>query len=346
MKQIKKSSRLRITVFLILALLVIVYPLALQKNPYAIRLGILCLMYASLALSLNLVTGFMGQVSLGHAAFMGIGAYTSALLAKNFDMPFLITVLCAIVLSALFGMILTIPAMKLSGSYLAIVTLGVCEIVRLIELNWVSLTRGPMGITGIPRPKIFGLEIRGMSYYYLALALLLLSYCIIQNLIRSCYGRGILSVREDVVAAQAMGVDIVKFKLIAFAISSGLTGMMGAFYAHYMRFIDPIAFDFDQSAGILTMVILGGSGSLPGSLIGAVLMTLIPEALRGFSEIRLMLYGLVLTIVVILRPAGILGKTSLAQLLGIEKKYTKPGMSIGLEDMKKSVFAAGKEGTS
>jgi branched-chain amino acid transport system permease protein len=343
MKQLGESPGFRIGIFLVLALLVIIYPLALQKNPYAIRLGILCLMYASLTLSLNLVTGFMGQVSLGHAAFMGIGAYTSALLAKNCDLPFLITVLCAIGLSALFGMILTIPAMKLSGSYLAIVTLGVCEIVRLVELNWVSLTRGPMGITGIPRPAIFGLEIRGLSYYYLALALLLFSYCIIRNLMRSCYGRGILSVREDVVAAQAMGVDIVKFKLIAFSISSGLAGMMGAFYAHYMRFIDPIAFDFDQSAGILTMVILGGSGSLPGSLIGAVLMTLIPEALRGFSELRLMLYGLVLTGVVIFRPTGILGNKSFAHLLRIEKKCARPGMDVSLDDMKKSVFATGKE---
>jgi branched-chain amino acid transport system permease protein len=343
MNQITASPKFRIAVFFVLAAAVFAYPLML-RNVYALRLGILCLMYSSLALSLNLVTGFMGHVSLGHAAFMGIGAYTSALLAKNFGLPFLITVPCAAGVSALFGMILTVPAMKLSSAYLAIVTLGVCEIVRLVELNWISLTRGPMGITGIPRPNIFGLEIRsGASYYYLALALLLLSYAIIRNLVKSRYGRGILSIRENVIAAQAMGVDIVKFKLIAFSISSGLTGMMGAFYAHYMRYIDPIAFNFDQSVGILSMVILGGFGSLPGSIIGAVLMTLLPEALRGFSEIRLMIYGLVLSGVVIFRPAGILGNRSFAQLLKIEKKYAQTGMIVSLEDMKRSVFTVGKE---
>jgi branched-chain amino acid transport system permease protein len=334
MKNTWKSSKPRIAAFAGLVTAVFFYPLLLQDQ-YAIRLGILCLMYSSLALSLNLLAGFMGQISLGHAAFMGIGAYTSALLAKNFALSFWLTMPCAAVVSAFFGTLLGIPAMKLTGSYLAIVTLGFCEIVRLVELNWVSLTRGPMGITGIPRPTFFSFQFKsGSSYYYLCLGLLLFTWFVIRNLMRSRYGRSILSIREDAVAAEAMGVDVIGFKVLTFSVSSGLTGMMGAFYAHYMRFIDPTVFNFDQSTGVLSMVILGGLGSLPGSVIGAILMTLIPEALRGFQQARMMLYGLVLAGVVIFRPSGILGNKNLPELLKIQKKYARQGMHVTLDNIK------------
>jgi ABC-type branched-subunit amino acid transport system ATPase component/ABC-type branched-subunit amino acid transport system permease subunit len=331
MKTTGLPPRFRIPLFALVMAGVVIFPVVV-KNQYALRLGILCLMYASLAVSLNLVTGFMGQLSLGQAAFMGIGAYTSALLAKNFALPFLVTAPAALVLSALFGAALALPAIKLSGSYLAIVTLGFSEILRLVELNWVGLTRGPMGVTGIPRPNILGFPVRsGASYYYLALVLLVFSCFIVRNLLQSRYGRGIVAVREDVVAAEAMGEDVIKHKLLAFSISAGLAGMMGAYYAHYMRFIDPTAFNFDQSAGILSMVILGGSGSLPGSIVGAVLITLVPEALRRFTEVRLMLYGLVLAGVVIVKPSGLMSDLTLSRILGIEKHYAQLGLPASLE---------------
>lgn len=325
------KSSFRIGVLAVFLLLIVTFPLFI-KNQYILRLGTLCLMYASLAMSLNLMSGFMGQSSLGHTAFMGIGAYTSTLLSEYFELPFLVTLLCAIIMSGLFGLLMGIPALRLSGSHLAIVTMGFCEVARLVELNWVSLTRGPMGITGIARPVIFGYTVKSNSaYYYLCLILLIITYFLLSNLITSPFGRSLLAIREDAIAAEAMGVNLIKYKVLAFSVSAAIAGMMGSFYAHYMRYIDPSAFTFDHSTQIISMVILGGSGSLPGSLIGAIIMTIIPEALRDFSYARMMVYGLVLSLVIIFRPGGICGTKNLAQLLKIEKKYAKDNTTaIGL----------------
>jgi len=323
MKMMQKSlpPRLRIGMMTLVIVLAFCFPL-LIKDQFIIRMGTLSLMYVGLAFSLNLVTGFLGQVSLGHAAFLGIGAYTSAILSARLEWPFLLTALCGMIVAALFGMLLGIPALKLSGSYLSIVTLGFCEIIRIVELNWVALTRGPMGITGIDRPIIFGIQIKSpASYFYLCLALVLIVGLIIANILNSHIGRAIMSIREDAIASAAMGINVFRYKVMTFTISAAFAGLMGAFYAHYMRFIDPNAFNFEQSISILSMVILGGLGSLPGSVIGALLLTTIPEMLRDFAEARMLIYGLALVLMMILRPKGLLGKVSLFQLLGIEKKY-------------------------
>lgn len=325
MKRLNKlfSSKVRIGIFALLLLLTFTFPLII-KDQYIVRMGTLCMMYAALALSLNLVTGFMGQVSLGHAAFFGVGAYTSAILSERLGWPFLITVLCAMLLAGFFGLLLGVPALKLSGSYLAIVSLGFCEIVRLIELNWISMTRGPMGMTGIARPNIFGIQIKSVSsYYYLCLVLLVLFCFIVSNITSSHVGRAIMSIREDSIAASAMGVNVLYWKVATFAISASLAGVMGAFYAHYMRFIDPSAFNFDQSISILSMVILGGSGSIPGSILGAALLSVIPELLRDFASARMLIYGIVLVIMMIFRPMGLLKRMTVRQLLGVEKKYAE-----------------------
>ena len=323
----KIPTKVRIGILAVLLVLVAVFPI-LITDQYVLRIGTLCVMYTGLAMSLNLISGFMGQVSLGHAAFLGIGAYASAILSDRTGMPFIVTMLFAMLVAAVAGMLLGIPALKLSGSYLAIVTLGFCEIVRLVELNWVDLTRGPMGMTGIERPNLFGLQIKSqMSYYYLCLVLVLIIVFVLSNIINSHVGRGIMSVREDAIAASAMGVNVFRYKVMTFTISSAFAGMMGAFYAHYMRFIDPSAFNFDQSTQILSMVILGGLGSMPGSVLGAVLLTSIPELLREvlqntpFSDARMLIYGLVLVIMMVFRPKGILGRATLSDLLGTKKKY-------------------------
>ncbi|WP_343207832.1 branched-chain amino acid ABC transporter permease [Anaerolentibacter hominis] len=315
------NPKIRIGIFVVLIALVVLFPFY-APDQYLVRVATLCVMYSALALSLNLITGFMGQVSLGHAAFMGIGAYTSAILSSRFEWPFLLTMICALVVAGIFGMLLGFPALKLSGTYLAIVTLGFCEVVRLVELNWVSLTRGPMGMTGIAKPVIFGIQIKNNTgYYILALILLVIVMAIVMNIVNSHVGRGIMSVREDEIAAAAMGVNLRNYKVMTFTISSALAGMMGAFYAHYMRFIDPSAFNFDQSTGMLSMVILGGMGGVPGSILGAVILSILPEALRDLSNLRMLIYGLVIAVMMIFRPQGILGRKTFSDFLGIRKKY-------------------------
>ncbi len=315
------SPKIRIALFAIILILVATLPLYL-KNQYFVRVATLCVMYSALALSLNLITGFMGQVSLGHAAFMGIGAYTSAILSDRFGWSFVPTMLCAVLIAAAFGILLGIPALKLSGSYLAIVTLGFCEVVRLTELNWMSLTRGPMGMTGIKKPLVLGWQIKtNGDYYWLALILMLIIIFFVINISNSHVGRAIMSVREDEIAASAMGVNIRYYKVMTFTISAALCGMMGAFYAHYMRFIDPSAFNFEQSTSILSMVILGGLGGVPGSILGAVILSILPEALRDLAALRMLIYGLIIAVMMIFRPQGILGRTTFSQILGIKKKY-------------------------
>lgn len=315
------SPKIRIALFVLLLIVVATLPLYV-KNQYIVRVATLCVMYSAFALSLNLITGFMGQVSLGHAAFMGIGAYTSAILSARFEWSFVPTMLCAVLIAAVFGILLGIPALKLSGSYLAIVTLGFCEVIRLVELNWMSLTRGPMGMTGIKKPLVLGWQVKSNGdYYWLSLILMLIVIFFVINISNSHVGRAIMSVREDEVAAGAMGVNIRYYKVMTFTISAALCGMMGAFYAHYMRFIDPSAFNFEQSTSILSMVILGGLGGVPGSILGAVILSVLPEALRDLAALRMLIYGLIIAVMMIFRPQGILGRTTFSQILGIQKKY-------------------------
>lgn len=287
-----------------------VFPL-LVSNPYVIRLSILSGIFIILSLSLNLLTGFSGQISLGHIAFYGIGAYTAAILAKNFGVNFLLCMLAAIAVTALFGLLLGLPALKLGGYYLAIVTLGFSEIVRLVEINWMDLTNGPLGINGIPKPELFGIKLSSpRAYYYMCLLLVVLTIVVIRNILQSRVGCALGTIRGDENAAKFMGVNIFRYKIMAFMISAGIAGLAGAFFAQYVTFIDPTSFASDQSTLVLIMVIFGGIGSLPGSVIGAVVLTLVPELLRGLMEYRMLIYGVVLVFMMLVRPEGLLGKVN------------------------------------
>lgn len=296
-------------------LLVVSIPM-LNFSSYIMRILILGGIYIVLALSLNLLTGFTGQVSLGHAAFYGIGAYTSALLSLEFGYSFLITATCGGIMAAIFGVLLGSPTLKLQGSYLSIVTLGFCEIARIIELNWMGLTRGPLGLPGIPSPKIFGFMIeRDRDYYYLIVVLIVITIFVIKNIINSKTGRAMIAIREDDIAAEAMGINIFKYKLLAFTISAFFAGLAGSFYAHYVTFIDPQSFTFDESIQILSMVILGGMGSIPGTIIGALVLVSIPEILRSVQEYRMVLYGIVLVVMMLVRPQGLFGDINLTKII-------------------------------
>ena len=297
------AKRQRLTQLVLLAAAA-VFPL-LVSNPYAIRLAILSGIFIILSLSLNLLTGFSGQISLGHIAFYGIGAYTAAILSKNFGVNFLICMLAAVVVTALFGL----PALKLGGYYLAIVTLGFSEIVRLVEINRMDLTNGPLGINGIPKPALFGVKLSSpRAYYYMCLLLVALTILVIRNILESRVGYALGAIRGDENAAKFMGVNIFRYKIMAFMVSAGIAGLAGAFFAQYVTFIDPTSFASDQSTLVLIMVIFGGIGSLPGSVTGAVVLTLVPELLRGLMEYRMLIYGGVLVFMMLVRPEGLLGK--------------------------------------
>ena len=302
-------------VALVILILAILFPIVFS-HPYIVGIGVISGIYIILALGLNLITGYMGIISIGHAAFFGIGAYTAALLALRFHWSFLLTFLAAAVMSALFGLLLGIPTLRLSGPYLPIVTLSFCEITRIMETNWRDLTRGPLGLPGIPGFSLFGFSINDnpILCYYLVLIFCCFAFYIVRSIMESRVGRVITAIKNDAIAAESMGIDLSKYKLLIFTISSVFAGLAGAFYAHYIGFIDPTSFSADQSILILSMIILGGMGSIYGSILGALSLTILPELLRSLLSMRQVLYGALLVIMVLIRPQGIFGGFNLKHI--------------------------------
>lgn len=293
----------------IAALVAVMILSMLVTKRYVLSIMVNCCVYGVLALSLNILTGLMGVTTLGHAAFFGFGAYTAAILATRFGCNMLITFLAAMAVTAVLATLIGIPAANAPTQHLAIITLGFCEIARIVELNWLDLTGGPLGISAIPSFKLFGFSMNSMrSHFYIGLVLLVIVFFISKCIENSRTGRALAAIRYDAVAAEAMGVDIRRYKLLYFVLSAALAGLAGAFYAHHAGFVDPKSFTFDQSILIVSMVILGGMGNLTGSVIGAILLCVIPELLRGTADYRQVIYGLVIVFVVVFRPSGMLGK--------------------------------------
>lgn len=252
------------------------------------------------ALGLNLILGFTGQFTMGHAAFMSIGAYGSAIMTKNFNMPFPIALIVGVILAAILAALIGYPILRLKGDYLAICTLGFGEIVKVIIQN-VDYVGGARGISAIPTKTSFLIVFFGVA----------LCYAILKNLIHSSKGRAIMSVREDEIAAEAMGINSTKYKMISFIIGSSMAGLAGGLYAHFNTFIDPASFNFAKSIELITYVVLGGMGSLSGTVLGTSILIYLPEALRGlstvFKDYRMLIYAFLLVLMMIFRPQGILG---------------------------------------
>ncbi len=282
-------------------------PFILQSS-YLQRVAIIMGIFIVLASSLNLIIGFTGMFSLAHAAFYGIGAYTSALLAINLGLPFWITMPAAGIMAGLFGALIGLATLRLRETFLVFGTLAFGEIVRIIIMNWISLTRGPMGIPGIPVPTIFGFSFKNYTYYYyLVLIFASLSVLLIRRVYNSKVGRAFVAIREDDVGAATMGVHVFKFKVLAFTLGCTFAGLAGAFYAHFVRFISADQFGVNESFAILTMVALGGTGSIAGPVVGVVILLLFPEVFRFLAEYRMVVYGLILIFVMMFKPEGIVG---------------------------------------
>jgi len=282
---------------------------------YLLHILIIAGIYIILTLSLNLIVGYTGLPALGHAAFSCIGAYTSSLLALNLGWSPWIGLLIGACVAALSGIIIGYPSVRLKGDYLALATFGLGVIVYSIAKNWVSLTRGPMGLPGIPGFSILGIQLTAIwSYLILVAAFVALTIFIIGRIVNSPFGRVLRSIRENEIASQALGKNTNKYKLMVFIIGAFFAGIAGSLYAHYITFIDPSSFTVMESITILLMVIFGGMGSIPGSIVGAVVLVGFPELLRFIgmpssieAPMRQMIYGLLLVVLMLKKPQGIIG---------------------------------------
>lgn len=278
------------------------------RNPYTLQILTNAWLMGMAAISLSLVTGVAGQMSLGQAGFLAIGAYTSALLTIRLGWPFEVALLTAGILTALIGTLLVLPAFRLRAHYVAIATLGIGEIVGQTILNWESLTNGAMGLINIPAPTFFGwTALFAHEVYWYSLGLLVFSGLLSWQLLRSPLGRTWRAIREDDVAAQAYGINLNRYKALAFAASAFIAGLSGAFTGHMYTYINHETFTNTTSILTLTMVIVGGMGNMFGAVVGAVSLTVLPELFRGFADYRYIVYGLALLAIIRFRPQGLFG---------------------------------------
>lgn len=274
--------------------------------------------FAIAGVGLMLLTGYTGLVNLGQAAFLGIGAYTNAVLMTK-GVPFIITLPLAGLVSALFGVLLAIPTMRMTGFYLAIATLAFGSIIGTVFQKWTSVTGGFDGFA-VPTPSIFGFPIAGANgVYYLSLAVLVFSIWLAINILRSPVGRAMVAIRDSEISAQSMGINLSLYKTISFAISSGITGLAGALFAHYVRFLAPDSFDILLSIQFVTVIFVGGLGSLHGAILGALFVRLLPQAIAIVRDdlpfgigrmpgLEPSLFGLVLVLVILFEPLGMYGR--------------------------------------
>lgn len=271
-----------------------------------------------LAASLNLINGITGQFSLGHAGFMAVGAYVSAIMTMWYDMPFLVALFIGGLAAAFIGIIIGIPTLRLDGDYLAIATLGMGEIIRICILN-IPAVGGASGLTGIPRQTTF-------TWVFWAMILALF---FIKNLVNSTYGRSCISVRENAIAATAMGINTTYAKVLAFAVGALFAGLAGGLFSHYFSIAHPSSFTFLNSFNYLTMVVLGGLGSMTGSIVGAALITFITAALADYPELRMIIYALCLIFLMIFRPQGVFGNQEGSLLLQRFMRHRKEAAEHG-----------------
>jgi len=277
----------------------LVLPLII-KNNYLIHLVFMSLLFGVLAVSLNFAIGYCGLANLAHGTFFGLGAYVTALLALNFSTPFYVNLILGGLFASIFGILLGIPTLRLKGVFLALVSIGFTQIIRIIQLNWVELTRGPMGLPGIPAAKILNFQFTIVAYCYYILFLLIITLTISWRIKNSKIGRAFFAIKIDPLAASSIGVNIVYYKILAYVISSFIAGSAGSIYAHYVSFISPDTFTLNDSITILSMVILGGAGTIFGPLIGAMFLVLIPELFRFVDLYRMIFIGSFMVVGVIL----------------------------------------------
>ena len=330
-------------VFIVIAGALLLYaPNFKFMTPANMRIAIMIILYAMLGMGLNVLTGYAGLVSLGHAGFYGIGAYVCALAMTKLNWPFWPSLLAAAVFAAFIGFLLGLPTLRLSGTYLSIVTLGFCEIVQMILKQWEAVTNGNYGIRNIPKPIFFGmkLDMKNGGLFYLALAMCVLTGLACLAIKNSKAGRAFLAIKDDELAATMMGIRTSRYKILAFVISAFITGLGGGIYCVVANgFIEPGGFVFNTSILILSVVIVGGLGTIRGMVFGSALLWLFPQVFRFLNEWRFVIYGVLLVVMMQFRPQGALGWQSTLpfRLSGPTKKL------LGERGLEKYIPGNGKE---
>lgn len=341
---ISKNKWVRISAAIIILAILLVMPAI--ADSYVLRILIMIALYAVLTLSLDFVVGYLGKISLGHAAFYAIGAFTSVFLTSKCGINYFPAAFIGAVVTTLFGVLLALLTMRMTGIYLAVTTMGFLEVIRMVILNWKPVTGGSQGISNISAPDFFGIQftLTNGGYYYLILFFLLLTILVTYLVIKSKMGRAFKAIREDTLAAKFMGISIYKYNIWGFAISAFFAGLAGSFYAHFLGYINNNTFTYSISISILCMVILGGMGSIKGALVGAIILAPMSEILRSLTDLmnylpawlisnperwRFVIYGIILVLMMRFRPQGLLG-----------------GRSKTSYDISKSVVRRGKSGSA
>ena len=279
------------------------------NNQYFLTVIVKMAVYAMFGLGLNILTGYTGLVSLGHAGFVAIGAYTASLCAVKLGLSFFPSMLLGMVVAGLVGILLGLPTLRLTGTYLSIVTLGFGEIIKMIAMNWSPVTNGTLGVKNIPKPAVFGMKltIANHGLYYLVMIILVACTVFCLVLVKSKTGRALQAIKGDELASVMMGINVTYYKILAFVLSACICAAAGALYATLIGYVDPNTLNFDVSTLILCIVILGGMGTIRGMFLGAAILIALPEVSRFLMVYRFVLYGVILVVMMRFRPQGILG---------------------------------------
>lgn len=318
MKNSKSKNLVRI-LLAVLCIFLLVAPFI--TNNYIKRIMTTIFIYTLLSMGNMLISGHTGMLNMGHSAFWGTGAYISAILMTAYGMPFWAGFILAGIGAGITGLLVSIPCLRLETDFLSLITTAFQYIFLTIVRNWMSVTRGPMGITAIPGIELFGFKFNSpIRYYYLMLVVAILSYIVMNNIVNSKYGRAMQATRDDEIGARSVGVRTDNVKILVFVIGTVFAGFAGSLYASYIGFISPSNFVYDQSLTFMQMDIIGGLGSLPGALVGTVFFVLMPEIIRPLAVYRVGVGGLIMIAFMLFRPQGILGSHAFATSSGLQEK--------------------------
>lgn len=304
------GRKLRAALWIGLPVLCLALP-QMMDNTYYLGLVNYMILFSILCMGLNLILGYAGLLSMGHAAFYGLGGYTTAILITRYGFGFLPCLILSGVIALLFGILLGLPTRKVRGDYFCLLTIAFGEIFRLVAQAWIDFTNGAMGIVGIPIPTLLGWSIRTeVDFYYLGLGLLVFTWGSLSLLVNSRFGRAFIAIREDELAASVMGINTALYKIIVFGIGCFYAGLAGSYLAVYQTTVTPSNFRLEESCLMIIMVIVGGMGSLLAPIAGVVIMTLATEYFRDISEYRMLIIGVIMVAVLLFRPQGIFGTSA------------------------------------
>jgi len=317
----------KLLLLVLLGAVVLTIPLYIT-NSYALKIICNVMLYSIITLSINLIVGFCGQLDFGRAAFAGLGAYFSAITFTNIGLPFIVSFIGGGLFAAVCGAMLGMLCRYTSFDYLTLITIGFSEIVRKILLNWQSVTNGSFGMA-TERPSFFGITLKShQSMFYFSLVLLIITYTIIRRITRSKMGRAFQAIRDDSIAAAYAGIHVPNYKLLCFTVGSFFTGLAGAAMVHYTMFTAPTNYTIDESLLMLQMAILGGLGSLPGSIIGTIILVVAPEISRSFYQYRLLFMGVLMVVLMLFAPNGLLGRHGIKDQLVAWYRKTRAGKTM------------------